>query len=105
MTDADVDGREQPSSTLVADAAFREDAGAIEGRLRLHRQATPLYKLKAGRSRALHRKGLRAGRRSCLADKWDKIDIFDRYRRPAEAHEARLGKRFFRGCSSSTRGW
>jgi DNA gyrase subunit B len=104
MTDADVDGAH--IRTLVLTLLFREMQELIEAGY-VYIAKPPLYKLKQGARERYIEKDSEL-EEILLADKWDKIDIFDRYGVQLKLTEARW-QRFSRllkqyeGWSSSLR--
>jgi DNA gyrase subunit B len=104
MTDADVDGAH--IRTLVLTLLFREMQELIEAGY-VYIAKPPLYKLKQGARERYIEKDSEL-EEILLADKWDKIDIFDRHGAQLKLTEARW-QRFSRllkqyeGWSSSLR--
>ena len=104
MTDADVDGAH--IRTLVLTLLFREMEALIKAGY-VYIAKPPLYKLKQG-SRERYIEKDSELEEILLADKWDKLDVFDRYGTQFKLTEARW-QRFSRllkqyeGWSSSLR--
>jgi DNA gyrase subunit B len=104
MTDADVDGAH--IRTLVLTLLFREMEELIKAGY-VYIAKPPLYKLKQG-SRERYIEKDSELEEILLSDKWDKLDVFDRYGTPFKLTEARW-QRFTRllkqyeGWSSSLR--
>jgi DNA gyrase subunit B len=85
MTDADVDGAH--IRTLVLTLLFREMQELIEAGY-VYIAKPPLYKLKQG-SRERYIEKDSELEEILLADKWEKIDVFDRHGTPFKLTEAR----------------
>ena len=86
MTDADVDGAH--IRTLVLTLLFREMQELIEAGY-VYIAKPPLYKLKQGsRERYIEKES--ELEEILLADKWDKLEVFDRARHPVQAHRGAL---------------
>ena len=86
MTDADVDGAH--IRTLVLTLLFREMQELIEAGY-VYIAKPPLYKLKQGRNERYIEKESEL-EEILLSDKFDKIEIFDRYGNAVQAHRGAL---------------
>ena len=88
MTDADVDGAH--IRTLILTLLFREMKDLIEAGY-VYIAKPPLYKLKQGRNERYIEKESEL-EEVLLSDKFDRIEIFDRYNKPFKLTEARWQK-------------
>jgi DNA gyrase subunit B len=88
MTDADVDGAH--IRTLILTLLFREMKDLIEAGY-VYIAKPPLYKLKQGRNERYIEKESEL-EEVLLSDKFDRIQIFDRYNKPFKLTEARWQK-------------
>jgi DNA gyrase subunit B len=88
MTDADVDGAH--IRTLILTLLFREMKDLIEAGY-VYIAKPPLYKLKQGRNERYIEKEAEL-EEVLLSDKFDRIQIFDRYNKPFKLTEARWQK-------------
>jgi DNA gyrase subunit B len=88
MTDADVDGAH--IRTLILTLLFREMKDLIEAGY-VYIAKPPLYKLKQGRNERYIEKESEL-EEVLLSDKFDRIQVFDRYNKPFKLTEARWQK-------------